>query len=726
VNNDIGVSILIRKSIIIGVFGFLISTSIFVYAIKKIGFFSLMSVLSELQLAYCLSALALLTLSIIVSSIRYGYLNKVFGADDVWQNIYYTSCISILYSQLAQPLLAQIIGRILHSNTTRPETLVPITIIEKIISLTIMLLIAVAAAYGIFNSLMFKPSLFIGLAFLTLVALISSFIVCFTLLTGADLKKVKRALKGLLQSGLITTLTLSTIIHILTILTFVILTLQFNPEATFIKLFGAFSLVVLATAIPVGIGGWGVREASAFGVFNYYGMQSDLAVVASIILGLLFLFSLALNTFVGKFLSRRKTVTVFTSKHYTLENLWISGSIFLAMAVPFNFRIPTETSMLSLNLADPLAFLMGTSMVVHLIVKKDLKNIWITNGVWLAIGCFAAMISLGWLVGFFRFGSNDWATFNRLFGLIVIGSYLFSGVVVANVLSCRLAILIGNVILLSLCVGVIVEILIKPYFNPNESLGLELLQYFNWGTNLAGFTGDPNAFAFLITMVAAYVIFSPVKVEKNWQTYFAITTLGMSLWFCFYGGSRAGFGALVVLFFGIVTFKPMINIKFLITGIVLGILVTQLLHQILYFSSFEYFNASYLMGGRTELNEILKINDSRMNTWLSGLEMARDHPILGGGLGAILENHDLVVHNGLIWILAEMGVVGVILVFPLVLVIIKRIFRGGNLTTDRSKQTILIVFVIFGGFSLVQDILYQRILWFVFGVTMALPNLKKE
>lgn len=304
-NNDLEVSISSGKSIILGAIGFLISTSIFVYAIKQIGFFSLMSVLSDLQLAYCLIALALLTLSIIVSSIRYGYLNRVYGADDVWQNIYYTNCISILYSQLAQPLLAQIIGRILHSKTTRPETLVPITIIEKVLSLTILLLIAVAAAYGIFNSLMFKPSLFMGLFFLTLVALISSFIVCFTLLTDTDLKKIKRALKGLLQSGLITTLTLSTVMHILTILAFVILTLQFNPEATFFKLFGAFSLVVLATAIPVGIGGWGVREASAFGVFNYYGMQSDLAVVASITMGLLFLFSLALNTFIGKLLSRQ-------------------------------------------------------------------------------------------------------------------------------------------------------------------------------------------------------------------------------------------------------------------------------------------------------------------------------------------------------------------------------------------------------------------------------------
>ena len=144
-----------RKSIIVGVIGFLISTSIFVYAIKQISFLSLTSVLSELQPIYCLSAFALLSLSIIVSSIRYGYLNRVFGTNNVWQNIYYTNCISILYSQLAQPLIAQIIGRILHSKTTRPETLVPITIIEKVLSLAVMLLIAVAAAYGIFNSLMF-------------------------------------------------------------------------------------------------------------------------------------------------------------------------------------------------------------------------------------------------------------------------------------------------------------------------------------------------------------------------------------------------------------------------------------------------------------------------------------------------------------------------------------------------------------------------------------------
>ena len=169
-------SIMSRKSVILGVVGFLISIIIFVYAIKQIGFFSLISVLSELQPVYCLSAFALLTLSIIISSIRYGYLNRVFGTDNVWQNIYYTNCISILYSQLGQPLLAQIIGRILHSKTTRPETLVPITIIEKALSLAVMLLIALAAAYGIFNSLIFKQSLFIGLAILTLVALISSFI----------------------------------------------------------------------------------------------------------------------------------------------------------------------------------------------------------------------------------------------------------------------------------------------------------------------------------------------------------------------------------------------------------------------------------------------------------------------------------------------------------------------------------------------------------------------
>ena len=170
----------------------------------------------------------------------------------------------------------------------------------------------------------------------------------------------------------------------------------------------------------------------------------------------------------------------------------------------------------------------------------------------------------------------------------------------------------------------------------------------------------------------------------------------------------------------------MINIKFLITGIVLGILVTQLLPQLAGLLPFESFNTSNLMGGRTGLSEIVKINDGRMGTWLAGLEMARDYPILGGGLGAILEDHDLMVHNGLIWILAEMGIVGVLLVSPLAVVTIKRIFSGSNLTSDRSKQCILILFVIFSGFALVQDILYQRILWFLFGATMALRNLKEE
>ena len=125
-----------------------------------------------------------------------------------------------------------------------------------------------------------------------------------------------------------------------------------------------------------------------------------------------------------------------------------------------------------------------------------------------------------------------------------------------------------------------------------------------------------------------------------------------------------------------------------------------------------------------ELVTTFKVDDIRSESWSGGRKLFFENPLFGGGLGSNMKQTGIVIHNLWLWILGEMGLVGIILLIPIVIAFVKTIWRRlykMNIPLRQNSQlhgTVLFI-IIFGGFSFFQDIAYQRILWLMLGFFLA-------
>ena len=121
----------------------------------------------------------------------------------------------------------------------------------------------------------------------------------------------------------------------------------------------------------------------------------------------------------------------------------------------------------------------------------------------------------------------------------------------------------------------------------------------------------------------------------------------------------------------------------------------------------------------------------RVTILSDGLELIRKHPITGGGLGSIVEHQKeeqgevlAVMDNTLAWILVEMGPFGL---FSFLLVYITMLH---TLYKNRSRSALhmaaFYMLIGFGFFSVFHEILYTRFLWFILGLTLAVPKAHRD
>ena len=114
-----------------------------------------------------------------------------------------------------------------------------------------------------------------------------------------------------------------------------------------------------------------------------------------------------------------------------------------------------------------------------------------------------------------------------------------------------------------------------------------------------------------------------------------------------------------------------------------------------------------------------------------GFKIWKEKPIFGHGLGKTrykvyeeidsdkkgispIEKTPISLHNTFIWILCEMGLIGLIIFifFPSLIIvkILRDKFVNNTKLNNQDFSFLLIIFITFI-FSLVHDILYQRVLW---------------
>ena len=295
-------------------------------------------------------------------------------------------------------------------------------------------------------------------------------------------------------------------------------------------------------------------------------------------------------------------------------------------------------------------------------------------------------------------------------GVISILSYLFVGAAMRHLFTKELLQKLAALLAFSIIFIAGIKLFAYNIFDFNGSV------FFNWSGPLHGFIADRNAFTFMAALSVVLLIFSfsPSASENRTYSYVAVL-MSLLVTLMILSGSRSGFGAATIIIIWMVLFLPR-HIPVMIFGagsmffmIELSNLVSQhpvpLFHERL-------------------TNNLFDVSGERILLFSDGYKMFLSHPLFGGGLGASIEKNGLVIHNLYLWILGEMGLVGVMLSLPLAIAFFRTGWRMISSSTsawsqNKDIQACVIFIMICGGYSLVQDIAYQRILWLLIGFIMA-------
>ena len=104
--------------------------------------------------------------------------------------------------------------------------------------------------------------------------------------------------------------------------------------------------------------------------------------------------------------------------------------------------------------------------------------------------------------------------------------------------------------------------------------------------------------------------------------------------------------------------------------------------------------------------------------------------VIGAYLGVFFEtsriyyDQHIVIHSTLVWVLAELGLIG----FIVLVVIAFNIFKSAFLFDFNKPQNacLLIIMAHFLVLGLVHEIFYQRIFWLAIGLCLAVPSNKRK
>ena len=678
--------------------------------------------LKDINVTYMLAAILATLMVMGLSTLRFAYLDRKFGGNENFLHLHRINMLSLLYSQIALPLISQIIGRVSHGRKERSVFYAPITVLEKSIAFAIMILLGGLASYFLLNQNIVPEGFSTALLVLLGAVIITLTLIQFVFYDTDERRELFQVLRKITQLGVGTVLGISICIQMGILFIYTILALQFVGDAPLITLVGGFAIVVLATSIPIGFGGWGVREAAAAGIFIALGLPPEIGVVIGVLYGLIHLILLILTVLVlNKTPSQANAEGAApTQNPFAGITIWPLTFLLMLGLFPFQIRLPLAEGLITINSVDIIALVVMINFILLKWMKAELRSLWDDKLMWAGILCLGLMISIGWVVGWFKFGSNEWATANRFTGLILVMSYLFSGAALRQFIQPEQAAKLVGVLIFSIFISIIIKTIAYDFINYGHNL------YFNWSTYTSGFIADRNALGFLIGLSGVLFAYHLPYFKNTPQKTLTVFVLSTIMFLMTFSGSRTSLAVVFFLLIWMLWVMPK-QTPWMMGGGLLALIFVKAIN--IYNESIPYKIIIFHDGRKIE--NMFTFSDMRSSTFQYGLELFQSNPFLGAGLGAGIEGIELVIHNLYLWILGEMGLLGAMLCIPIGIAFFRTSSRLITQTLVPLRQNhklhaLALFIIICGGFSLVQDIAYQRILWLVVGFLMAAPALVKD
>ena len=235
-------------------------------------------------------------------------------------------------------------------------------------------------------------------------------------------------------------------------------------------------------------------------------------------------------------------------------------------------------------------------------------------------------------------------------------------------------------------------------------LGLFDITWLNYGrARLAGPLLDPNAYGGLL--LVAFIL-QQASGGSPWAAFVDVSLiLGLILTF-----SRSAWVGLALAVLALLVLKPKQGLKvvlLVLAAVILGLVVV---------------NWQSMLDMSLRANQVT----ARINIAENALAEFYKSPIFGIGLGTYHSKHGVIIHNTLLWILVEFGLIGLTIFTSFIgwfiLAAVSRL-RSANTQHRPLVAVTLVAFVAVLGLSVGIEALYQRYWWFIMAVISALWSL---
>lgn len=638
---------------------------------------------------------------------------------------------------------------------TNSERLVFVTVLEKLTAILTLMLLAAFGSYYLTHEFNFSVNRGLAL-FLSLLVLLVSFVLTYShVLTSGQRRYVRLLRKYFRQIHLRKTTLLSLAMHLLMLTSYLVISKSYLPDGDLQVSAAIFSVVMLGAAVPISFAGWGVRELSAGFIFSFVGLDPTIGIIVSAAIGVLSLIALGLhgvllNFITSKKIDASKLMDVKLQKFHVERGVALFVGVSVAILIGIQARLPTDSDALTINLADPVACVAAIIYCTIWYREYLHQAIWRVDALGLAVTFFVVMMGFGLVNGYLRHGFIDWAWFNRGIGQLVIMAYLFTGAMVVGFLGEKSRKLVLRVFLITAVCSLVIYCLTIGVLDQETLDGLQWIK-----VHYSGFLGNRNAQAFVFVLLLAAALPTRVPIWGRRRLLF----ISLVLSFIMMTESRTGMGTSVLLlamavYFKCLSFRKMagalavaamsaLALPYVLTTIEYLIHIVSNLIHVVSTLKLKATNPSEILGTLKAINpseiletffdlekqkaSITRVDTDRVLNYRWGFETWLTNPVFGAGLGSFISEYrdplgrPLTIHNTGLWVLAEMGVVGFVLLLALPLAILNHVRKTKFRTMADEDLALLFFLVAAVVFSQTHEISFQRILWFMLGLLAANP-----
>jgi hypothetical protein len=681
----------------------------------------------------------------LLASLRIGMI-----ARDLGYPLSLRDAVAVLsVGQLAGGLFFQLVGQLIARGALLARRGLPVAVTlvltgyERVVALAVSLALALAGGWLIFGRVALDMQSG-GMAFIEIaIGLVLA------VLAGAALGWGRKAIRGVAPhvSGALIgrasrSVAISVAIQLCTMAAYVAAAHSLSPEIPIADLSAAAAVVMLAASMPISLAGWGVREVSAVLALGAIGMPPEKALVVALLVGVGALAVVALLALISVGAWRRAGVPAETCEptrtafDYGAALVW-ALPLATATAVFFQVHVPTgEGGWLNLNFADPAAIMGGILFVIWALRDRRWPAWRLSHfnaHVFAATGVFV----LAFLIGWSAIGWTSWAFTNKLLGWLVLLSYGATGALLVsrmgeegfNILMRTLAAVAAAIAAID-----IVEMAARM---SGFDVPVELLYY-----RAQGFTLNSNAFAFQLVLAAIAAL---VGFHRMRNIVVILSLILVGLWF---GGSRAALGTATVVMILVLIARGRLLRPLAAAGVIaiaatavianMPLLIETAMQAVA--TAKQFLGTALWDGfgiptaGDPTPAQVLpygifagsaeESDTERLASLRGAWELFAGHPVFGAGLGVFIERHlretgvMLVIHSTPLWLLAEFGLVGTLVIAsPL----IRTFLRELRPAFRRDDTALVLVFIItaFAVMSLAHEMMYQRLFWLMLGAALA-------